>query len=158
MSRRSNPAAPATAGDAVRRSELHLTKDPAISTERGSEKAAPISVLQRDERVTTAAREIRSIIQTADTEMRQQYGWLRYQDGIGALLVVLSLAAIGVLSYFTCMKVLPVWLAVPLIALPLSVLHEIEHDLIHNQYFGPPGFVQNVMYTIIWIAKLHGNP
>jgi hypothetical protein len=53
---------------------------------------------------------------------------------------------------------LSVWLTIPLMALPISLLHEMEHDLIHNLYAKKWPFMQDVMFFGIWLAKLHGSP
>jgi fatty acid desaturase len=38
------------------------------------------------------------------------------------------------------------------------MLHELEHDLIHNQYFKGSKWMQSIMFAGIWIAKFHANP
>ena len=43
-------------------------------------------------------------------------------------------------------------------AFSISLLHELEHDIIHNLYFKSHMWVQDMMFWGIWIAKLHGNP
>jgi len=43
-------------------------------------------------------------------------------------------------------------------ALPVSILHELEHDLIHNLYFKGKQWVQHFMFLIIWLSKLSINP
>ena len=53
---------------------------------------------------------------------------------------------------------LPAFLAVIGIALALSVLHELEHDLIHDLYFADRPWVQNLMFAGIWMAKMSLNP
>ncbi|CAF5224324.1 unnamed protein product, partial [Rotaria magnacalcarata] len=45
-----------------------------------------------------------------------------------------------------------------LIALVLSLLHELEHDIIHNLYFKSYRWIQNCMFIFIWVAKLHVSP
>ena len=44
------------------------------------------------------------------------------------------------------------------IALSISILHEIEHDLIHNLYFKHDPWIQNICFFLIWIAKFNVNP
>ena len=51
------------------------------------------------------------------------------------------------------------WLTVPLLAVPpLSILHELEHDLIHDQYFRRQRRLQDVLFLVIWLSKLSLNP
>jgi hypothetical protein len=49
-------------------------------------------------------------------------------------------------------------MAIPLMALPISILHELEHDLIHNLYFRSRVWVQHLMFFVIWFCKLSLNP
>jgi len=50
------------------------------------------------------------------------------------------------------------WLAIPIMGIAISFLHELEHDLIHNLYFKGNQFVQHFMFFTIWMSKLSGNP
>jgi len=50
------------------------------------------------------------------------------------------------------------WLTVPLMAVSFSILHELEHDLIHNMYFKGKQWMQHIMFFFIWITKWSANP
>ena len=43
-------------------------------------------------------------------------------------------------------------------ALPISILHEMEHDLIHDMYFKHEPVIQDMMFTVILLAKLSLAP
>jgi hypothetical protein len=43
-------------------------------------------------------------------------------------------------------------------SLSFSILHELEHDLIHNMYFKGSQVFQHIMFFFIWIAKQSTNP
>jgi len=43
-------------------------------------------------------------------------------------------------------------------SLTYSILHELEHDLIHNMYFKGKQWVQHLMFFFIWITKWSINP
>lgn len=47
-------------------------------------------------------------------------------------------------------SVIPWWLCLMINAICLSVLREIEHDLIHNLYFRAQPIVQNLMMLAVW--------
>ena len=53
---------------------------------------------------------------------------------------------------------MPMAIIVLCISLSISILHEIEHDLIHNLYFKHSPLIQNIIFFIIWIAKFNVNP
>jgi fatty acid desaturase len=69
-----------------------------------------------------------------------------------------SLAAMVAVAAFYLQGRLVWCLAIPLMALPLSILHELEHDLIHDLYFRGRPWVQNPMFSVIWFCKLSLNP
>jgi fatty acid desaturase len=50
------------------------------------------------------------------------------------------------------------YLTIFLMAIPFSILHELEHDLIHNMYFKGQQWVQHIMFFFIWISKWSTNP
>jgi hypothetical protein len=54
-------------------------------------------------------------------------------SGCDVLFLVLLTTAPSIAAYLK--GLLPVWLTIVLMALPISLLHELEHDLIHNLYF-----------------------
>jgi hypothetical protein len=53
---------------------------------------------------------------------------------------------------------LPVWVVIPFSAFFASLLHELEHDLIHVLYFRTRPWVQHVMFVGIWLFKASLNP
>ena len=52
----------------------------------------------------------------------------------------------------------PMVIIVVCIALSISILHEIEHDVIHNLYFKHSPWIQNAVFTLVWLAKFNVNP
>jgi fatty acid desaturase len=101
----------------------------------------------------TASSDIRRSILAADRECRQKHTWLKHQDAIGfALTMFASVAAISLAAaYFY--GALPAFLVVLAIALCCSILHELEHDLIHNLYFRDNKIIQNLLMLLIWAIK-----
>lgn len=108
-----------------------------------------------------AERAISQAIKTAEADLRKQYPLLNYQDLIGTLIFVGSIAGIfgcwavyvrNNLTYSQCAM-----LMVPIMFFT-SLLHELEHDLIHNLYFKKTAAAQDFMFFCIWLSKLHGNP
>ena len=77
----------------------------------------------------------------------------RNQNTIGLLLFTVSI--IGVLADATLYVagVIPWWLCIPLSAFWLSILHELEHDLIHWMYFRGSRRVHNAMMFGVWFFR-----
>jgi fatty acid desaturase len=112
----------------------------------------------RNAHAVLASREICRAIRQSDAALRQTYPFLKHQDLIGAIIFTGSLSLVALFSYLYLIGYLPVLLTIILIALPISFLHELEHDIIHNLYFKQYRWLQNIMFFFIWIAKLHGSP
>jgi fatty acid desaturase len=103
-------------------------------------------------------RRIRAVIQLEERRLRATHPWLAHQDFLGMTCFLGSLAAMVAIAAFYLQGALAWWYAVPLMALPLSILHELEHDLIHSLYFRSRAWVQHVMFFVIWLCKMSLNP
>lgn len=101
---------------------------------------------------------IRDVIHAEEERLREIHPWLAYQDLIGFLCFIGSLSVMGCVTTLYVQGALAWWMAIPLMALPLSILHELEHDLIHDLYFRRRAWVQNLMFFVIWVCKLSINP
>lgn len=100
--------------------------------------------------------QIRVIVQAIKAEeamLRSKCRFLAFQNTLGMLLLVLSLSSMIVLGALYYFAVIPVWLTVLSIAAVASVSHELEHDLIHRQYFKNSPFVRNLMMLIVWLMR-----
>lgn len=113
---------------------------------------------QESSRKPARAASVNRAIVAAEQALRQQFPILAHQDaiGVGLWLAALLLFGLTVLALLT--GTLPPWLTIPLAALPLSILHELEHDLIHDLYFKPHPRLQNLLFTGIWLCKASMNP
>ncbi|CAF3350829.1 unnamed protein product [Rotaria sp. Silwood2] len=103
-------------------------------------------------------REISRAIKQSDAAIRQEYLWLYHQDWICALIFTSSLLLMLLFSYLYLSNYLSAMSTIVLIAFAISLLHELEHDIIHNLYFKKYKWIQNVMFLFIWVAKLHISP
>lgn len=101
---------------------------------------------------------INRAILAEEKRLRDRHRWLAHQDALGMACFLGSLATAGALAWAYLAGHLPWWGAVLSIGLPISILHELEHDLIHNQYFKGRAAVQNAMLFVIWWAKLNASP
>lgn len=103
-------------------------------------------------------RAIRAAIRAEEGRLRARHPWLARQDFLGLACFFVALAGMtGVAA--ACLAGGLTWgLTIPLMALPLSILHELEHDLIHDLYFRRRRWVQTLLFTVIWFCKLGLNP
>jgi len=101
---------------------------------------------------------IMNTIKNEELKVRQQNPWLEHQDAIGMLFFVSSfLGVVGTIGLYLAGYIH--WsLTMIIISLSTSILHELEHDLIHNLYFKNHKWVQHVMFTCIWLTKLNIPP
>ena len=99
---------------------------------------------------------IKTIVRAIKTEeklLRSKYSFLSYQNVLGLSITLLSLAAlIGVGSLYY-LALIPAWLCVILAAVITSISHEIEHDLIHKQYFSKNPLIHNFMMLVVWMMR-----
>lgn len=104
------------------------------------------------------ARCIRTVIHSEEQRLRAIHPWLAHQDFLGMACFIGSLAAMACVAVLYLQGKLVWWCVVPLMAFPISILHELEHDLIHDLYFRSRVWVQHLMFFVIWFCKLSLNP
>lgn len=114
----------------------------------------PSASLAAADRVRAANR----AIVAAEGALRARHPWLRHQDALGAAIWLASLGAWLGIAAAGLAGWIPAWLMVGAAALPLSLLHELEHDLIHELYWKHRPAVQHALFTGIWLAKANLNP
>ncbi len=95
-------------------------------------------------------RAITLAIKEADRDLRRRYSILQYQDAIGLGVFLASVSVIVTSSVLFLMNVNPWWVCLLVNAFFLSLLREIEHDLIHNLYFSTRPWVQKILMAAVW--------
>jgi fatty acid desaturase len=96
---------------------------------------------------------IRKNIMTAGEALRARHPWLQYQNTIGvAIMVIAILGMIGSGALFIT-GVIAWWVCVPITAIFASLIHELEHDLIHQMYFRKTPWANSLMLAIGWVAR-----
>jgi len=101
---------------------------------------------------------IRKTVHNEEKRIRAKYTWLKYQDEIGMAWFVGCSAMMLITAYFFIQGQLAWYWAVPLMAFAASILHELEHDIIHDLYFKEHPWIQHIMFGVIWASKLSSNP
>ena len=111
-----------------------------------SDSLQSLHVEERVQRIVTT-------IRAEEARLRAKYTFLKYPDLIGLAIMLFSLAGMlgsAALYYY---EAIPVWAAIVLAAIFASLSHELEHDLIHRQYFKKNAFMHNLMMWVVWIMR-----
>lgn len=121
----------------------------------------PVPIPRDEDKAVRAEKEICREIKVVEADLRKRYPWLRYQDTLGVVLMIGSMLGVAA-GYWLHLSdeddVGRSILAVLAIVFFTSILHEMEHDLIHSLYFSRMSFLKDLSFLIIWIAKLNANP
>ncbi len=86
-------------------------------------------------------------------ELRKKYRLLGYQNVIGASVMTLSVTGMIIMGTLYIKGIIPAWLCIVTNALLTSLIHELEHDLIHRLYFRKQPFAHNLMMLLCWITR-----
>lgn len=78
---------------------------------------------------------------------------VQHQDAIGFAIFSGSIGAILAAATAYGYGLMPAWLTVPVIAFFMSLLHELEHDLIHYMYFRRNAFLHNLMMAGVYLFR-----
>jgi fatty acid desaturase len=96
---------------------------------------------------------IKTVVQAAGESLRQRHPWLRRQDAIGAGIMAFALAGMGLSGWLYYRGDLAWWLCLPLSAFFASLIHELEHDLIHLMYFRKRPLPHHLMMALCWLSR-----
>lgn len=100
-----------------------------------------------------ASKLIRQQLQAISDAERARHPVLAHQDAIGLSLFLLSCATSVAVGLGYVYGVFPAWLTIVVAAFAMSILHELEHDLIHRLYFRNNAFVYNLMMFGVWLFR-----
>lgn len=97
---------------------------------------------------------IRKAILEAGNQLRERHPWLvQYQDQIG--LSILVTAITGIIFNITqyARGKMAWYVAIPLSAFWMSILHELEHDLIHQMYYRKNKKINDAMLAAVYAFR-----
>lgn len=106
-----------------------------------------------DPAIAQSVQHIVSTIKAEEQRLRAKYSILQYQDLIGFGIMLVSLAGMITGGYFYYIGTISAWLCIVSSAIFASFSHELEHDLIHRQYFGKNKFMHNLMMLVVWLMR-----
>jgi fatty acid desaturase len=95
----------------------------------------------------------------ASQTVRARYTWLRHQNAIGFGIFALCITAIlsawyaYLPAYMAGENGWAWWIVVPFCAFFMSILHELEHDLIHRLYFKNTPIAHHFMLLGVWLMR-----
>ena len=106
-------------------------------------------VMNDDQRTKIIRREV----QLASKEIRTKYPFLQHQNAIGFFIFSFSIAMIVLSAVLYLQGTIGVIAVVLSVAFWTSLLHELEHDLIHYMYFKKNKFMHNLMMLGVWVFR-----
>lgn len=114
---------------------------PRASARSGREEHLPSKALQR------------ALINKGDEFRARHPQIIQHQDRIGFAIFSISCLAIVLNAVAYAMGVFSGWVAIVIAAFWMSILHELEHDLIHYMYYRKNPFMHNLMMAGVWLFR-----
>lgn len=96
---------------------------------------------------------IQDTIRARGKELREQYPILKQQNAIGMAIFLFAVSGVAASAWAYLSGYLTAWVTISLVAIFTSLLHELEHDLIHIMYFRKHKWVQNMMLGVGWVLR-----
>lgn len=109
--------------------------------------------LSLEQSVEQKIQQICQAIRAEEQRLRDKYAFLRFQDWIGFGIMLFSLFGMIASGYLYYVDSIPAWGCIVAAAIFASVSHELEHDLIHRQYFRKNKLMHNIMMLVVWIMR-----
>ncbi|MCF6434369.1 fatty acid desaturase [Pseudoalteromonas sp. MMG022] len=103
--------------------------------------------------VRNAIQTIVSEIRNEETKLRERYRFLYYQDLIGLVILVCALFGMTGVGWLYYAGEISAPICVIAAAFFASLSHELEHDLIHKQYFRSNALLHNLMMLVVWLMR-----
>ncbi len=95
---------------------------------------------------------IKLAVRQAERRVRDRFPILSYQNTLGMTFLAVSYGTLIGSSVLYCLGHIPGWACVVINAIAISLLREIEHDIIHNLYLKGRTKLQDALLLAIWPA------
>lgn len=115
--------------------------------------AVPIELNESTKSVASKIEAIRHEIKQAGDDIRMRFPLLRHKNTIAALILAMSLICMLLTSWLYVQNIITAWVAIPVIGVLTSLMHEVEHDLIHGMYFSKKPWAHHLMMALVFVAK-----
>ncbi len=98
---------------------------------------------------------IRQEIMAEGDRLRARYPLLqrRYQDRIAVAIMAVCLLGMAFMTYAYITWQLSAWVVVPVVAILASLIHELEHDLLHWMYFRDKPWAHHLMLFLGFLVR-----
>lgn len=96
---------------------------------------------------------VRREVNAASDAIRARFPLLDRQNLVGAGVMAASVAALLAIAWLYARGALAWYVALPLAAFATSLIHELEHDLIHLMYFKRTPWAYHLMMALCWLAR-----
>lgn len=96
---------------------------------------------------------IKKTVTEAGERLRKRHPWLAHQNAIAVAIMTGSLLGMAGSALAYGFGLIPWYVCVPLIAFFASLIHELEHDLIHFIYFRKKPKINTAMLMIGWLVR-----
>jgi fatty acid desaturase len=96
---------------------------------------------------------ISAAIRAESRELRARHPLLCHQDAIGLTILLASVGVVIAAAAAFVHGALPAWATLLVVALATSIVHEVEHDLIHRLYFRDRPAVHAAMMALGWLVR-----
>jgi len=100
------------------------------------------------------SRQVQKEIHAVGDAFRARNPWIAsHTNAIGFTIFLIS--CLGIIGTATAygFGLLPAWATILVAAFFMSLLHELEHDLIHSMYFRTNAFLHNLMMGGVWLFR-----
>jgi len=138
---------------------------PPLDTEKSSSSEGESSnsqpIISNVSQEATKVKLIRDAIRSEEKVLRAAYPFPlgeHWQSAVGLFIYLGSWAIWGVATHAWWNGSLSLPALLVINAFAISILHEIEHDLIHELYFKKSPWVQDLMFLGIWFVKSNVSP
>jgi fatty acid desaturase len=92
-------------------------------------------------------------LKALENDLKAKYPFLFNPNWISLSFLCAAFFLFAVSSYFYFQHSIPWYVCLILNAFAFSILHEIEHDVIHNLYFQGNKLIQGFIFSLCWLAR-----
>ncbi|MDX1587690.1 MAG: fatty acid desaturase [Oleiphilaceae bacterium] len=97
--------------------------------------------------------QIQKELRAVSDRVRARHGWLRHQNAIGLGIFTVAFGGMVLNAWLYMAGLMPAWAVILLSAFWASLLHELEHDLIHWMYFRKQPWLHHLMMLGVYLAR-----
>ncbi|KUY85802.1 fatty acid desaturase [Burkholderia sp. RF4-BP95] len=96
---------------------------------------------------------VRREVNAASDAIRARFPLLDNQNLVGATVMAVSVSAMLAIAWLYARGAIAWYVALPLAAFVTSLIHELEHDLIHLMYFKKTPWAYHLMMALCWLTR-----